>query len=144
MRKGTLPYRHGSLMTPIAVVLCYFVVLSLMLLGFIQLAEANADGETAAGRPPASAFYRLPQYAYPQISPSGHYLASRITTNGKLGLLVNPISINAEPFLMDSGDRWDLRNSLWVSDHELLVSFSRPQTNGRTRFLIRPTARLMP
>ena len=71
-----------------------------------------------------------------QISPSGHYLASRITTNGKLGLLVNPISIDAEPFLMDSGDRWDFRNSLWVSDHELIVTFSRPQTNGRTRFLI--------
>ena len=46
MRKSTLPYRHGSLMTPIAVVLCDFVVLSPMLLGFIQLAEANADGET--------------------------------------------------------------------------------------------------
>ena len=37
---------------------------------------------------------------------------------------------------MDSGDRWDFRNSLWVSDHELIVTFSRPQTNGRTRFLI--------
>ena len=103
-----------------------------MLLGFIQLAEANADGETAAGRPPASAFYRLPQYAYPQISPSGHYLASRITTNGKL-VFFNPISIDAEPFLMGSGDRWDFRNSLWVSDHELN---SRPEISGRTRFLI--------
>ena len=37
MRKSTLPYRHGSLMTPIAVVLCYFVVLSLMQLGLVKL-----------------------------------------------------------------------------------------------------------
>ena len=95
MRRSLSLYRQGSLVLRIALVLSYVALLSLVLLGYTRFAEANADGETAAGRPPASAFYRLPQYAYPQISPSGHYLASRITTNGKLGLLVNPISIDA-------------------------------------------------
>ena len=92
-------------MLRIALVLCYVALLSLVLLGYIRFAEANARGETAAASTPASAFYRLPQYVSPQISPSGHYLASRLTTQG---MLVHPISSDAEPFLLDSGDRWNV------------------------------------
>ena len=129
-------------MLRIALVLCYVALLSLVLLGYTRFAEANAGGETAAAPTPASAFYRLPQYVSPQISPSGHYLASRVTTQGKLGLLVHPISSDAEPFLLDSGDRWTIRKTLWVSDHELLVSFSRPETFGTTRLTIGRTMML--
>ena len=136
MRRSLSLLSQRPLVLRIVLVLCYFAVLSLMLLGYTQIAEAKAGGETAASQPPASAFYRLPQYAYPQISPSGHYLASRVMTNGKLGLLVNPINSDAEPFLLDSGDRWDIRKTLWVSDHALLVSFSRPEAFGTTRFLM--------
>ena len=92
-------------MLRIALVLCYVALLSLVLLGYIRFAEANAGGETAAASTPASAFYRLSQYVSPQISPSGRYLASRLTTQG---MLVHPISGDAEPFLLDSGDRWNV------------------------------------
>ena len=92
-------------MLRIALVLCYVALLSLVLLGYTRFAEANAGGETAAAPTPASAFYRLPQYVSPQISPSGHYLASRLTTQG---MLAHPISSDAEPFLLDSGDRWNV------------------------------------
>lgn len=108
MRRSLSLYRQGSLVLRIALVLCYVALLSLVLLGYTQFAEANAGGETAAAPTPASAFYRLPQYVSPQISPSGHYLASRVTTQGKLGLLVHPISSDAEPFLLDSWDRWNV------------------------------------
>jgi len=113
MRRSLLLFGQRPLVSRIALVLCYFALLSLMLLGYTHIAEAQTRGEAAAASPPASAFYRLPQYAYPQISPSGHYLASRVTTNGKLGLLVNPINSDAEPFLLDGGDRWDIRKTPW-------------------------------
>ena len=113
MRRSLLLFGQRPLVSRIALVLCYFALLSLMLLGYTHIAEAQTRGEAAAASPPASAFYRLPQYADPQISPSGHYLASRVTTNGKLGLLVNSINSDAEPFLLDGGDRWDIRKTPW-------------------------------
>ena len=142
MKRSLSLFRQEPLKLRIILVLCYFAVLSLMLLGYTQIAEAKTSGKAAAHQVPASAFYRLPQYTHPQISPSGHYLASRVTTNGKSDLLVSPISSDAEPFLMDSGERWSLSKTLWVSDHELLVSFSRPKTDGGMRFLIGRTVLL--
>ena len=142
MRRSLSLYRQGSLVLRIALVLSYVALLSLVLLRYTRFAEANAGGETAAAPTPASAFYRLPQYVSPQISPSGHYLAGRVTIKGKLGLLVNPISSDAEPFLLDSGDRWTIRKTLWVSDRELLVSYSRPRAAGGLRFLIGRTVLL--
>jgi hypothetical protein len=102
MKRSLLLFRQEPLKLRIILVLCYFAVLSLMLLGYTQIADAKTGGETAAHQVPASAFYRLPQYTHPQISPSGHYLDSRATTNGKSDLLVSPINSDAEPFLMDS------------------------------------------
>lgn len=50
--------------------------------------------------------------------------------SGKLGLLINALEDEEEPFLLDSGDRWKVRKTLWVSDQELLVSFARPLAYG--------------
>lgn len=92
--------------------------------------------------PPASAFYRLPQFVSPELSPSGRYVASRVLVKGKLGLLINALQGGEEPFLLDSGDRWQVRGTLWVSDHELLVSFSRPENFTFTPVVVTRTMQL--
>ena len=114
-------------------------VSSLMMAMILASQSVNADTVIREESPLPSAFYRLPQYAWPMLSPSGHYLASRVMTNGKLGLLVNALKGEEEPFLLDSGERWKVRRTLWVSDHELLVSFSRPEFFGTTPVLVTRT-----
>jgi dipeptidyl aminopeptidase/acylaminoacyl peptidase len=76
------------------------------------------------------------------LSPSGKYLSARVVTNGKLGLLVKPLQGDEEPYLLDSGERWTIRNTLWVSDHEILVGFSRPLSFDVTAVLVTRTMRL--
>ena len=95
-----------------------------MLLGYTRFAEATLVVKPRQPRR-LRVLSPVPQYVSPQISPSGHYLAGRVTIKGKLGLLVNPISSDGT-LLLDS-DRWTIRKTLWVSDHELLVSYSRQE-----------------
>lgn len=118
---------------------CYSLYLLVALTLTPILVNADKDVRQNAEPLPASAFYRLPQYAHPQLSPSGRYLASRVVVNGKLGLLVNVLESEEEPFLLDSGDRWKVRKTLWVSDHELLVSFARPLAYGVTPVVVSRT-----
>ena len=102
------------------------LLLGLLFSSFTVAGEVAPITVAPGSRPPASAFYRLPQFAQPRLSPSGRYLSARVVTNGKLGLLVKPLKGDEEPYLLDSGDRWTIRNTLWVSDHEILIGFSRP------------------
>ena len=118
---------------------CYFFYLLVALTLTPILVNADKDVRQNAEPLPASAFYRLPQYAHPQLSPSGRYLASRVVVSGKLGLLINALEGEEEPFLLDSGDRWKVRKTLWVSDHELLVSFARPLAYGVTPVVVSRT-----
>ena len=118
------------------------MVISGLLAGPVFASEAGSDPEASGTKPPASAFYRLPQFAHPQLSPSGKYLSARVVTNGKLGLLVKPLQGDEEPYLLDSGERWTIRNTLWVSDHEILVGFSRPLSFDVTAVLVTRTMRL--
>ena len=118
---------------------CYFFYLLVALTLTPVLVNADKDVRQNAEPLPASAFYRLPQYAHPQLSPSGRYLASRVVVSGKLGLLINALEGEEEPFLLDSGDRWKVRKTLWVSDHELLVSFARPLAYGVTPVVVSRT-----
>ena len=114
----------------------------LLLMAMLLTPQLVIADKVILGNPepqPPSAFYRLPQYAQPQLSPSGRYLASRVMTKGKLGLLVNALEGTQEPFLLDSGERWKVRKTLWVSDHEILVSFSRPETYRLTPVLVTRT-----
>ena len=118
---------------------CYFFYLLVALTLTPILVNADKDVRQNAEPLPASAFYRLPQYAHPQLSPSGRYLASRVVVSGKLGLLINALEGEEEPFLLDSGDRWKVRKTLWVNDHELLVSFARPLAYGVTPVVVSRT-----
>ena len=118
---------------------CYFFYLLVALTLTPILVNADKDVRQNAEPLPASAFYRLPQYAHPKLSPSGRYLASRVVVSGKLGLLINALEGEEEPFLLDSGDRWKVRKTLWVSDHELLVSFARPLAYGVTPVVVSRT-----
>ena len=118
---------------------CYFFYLLVTLTLTPILVNADKDVRQNAEPLPASAFYRLPQYAHPQLSPSGRYLASRVVVSGKLGLLINALEGEEEPFLLDSGDRWKVRKTLWVNDHELLVSFARPLAYGVTPVVVSRT-----
>ena len=102
------------------------LLLGLLFSSFTVAGEVAPITVAPESRPPASAFYRLPQFAQPRLSPSGRYLSARVVTNGKLGLLVKPLKGDEEPYLLDSGDRWTIRNTLWVSDHEIFIVFYRP------------------
>ena len=75
----------------------FFYILVLLTLTPI-LVNADKDVRQNTEPPPASAFYRLPQYAHPQLSPSGRYLASRVVVSGKLGLLINALERDEESF----------------------------------------------
>ena len=101
------------------------VVISALLASSVLAREADSAPEHLGTKPPASAFYRLAQFAHPQLSPSGKYMSAKVRINGKLGLLVKPLEGNEEPYFLDSGDRWTIRRTLWVSDHEILIGFSR-------------------
>ena len=112
------------------------MVTSGLLAGPVFASEAGSAPEASETKPPASAFYRLPQFAQPRLSPSGKYMSARVRINDKLGLLVKPLEGDEEAFLLDSGDLWTIRKTLWISDHEILVGSSRATVLGGTPITI--------
>ena len=112
------------------------MVISGLLAGPAFASEAGSAPEASGTKPPASAFYRLPQFAQPRLSPSGKYMSARVRINDKLGLLVKPLEGDEESFLLDSGDLWTIRKTLWISDHEILVGSSRATVLGGTPITI--------
>jgi dipeptidyl aminopeptidase/acylaminoacyl peptidase len=57
-------------------------------------------------------------------------------TGNKLGLLVQPLEGDGKPYLMDTGDSWTIRRTLWVGNHEILVGFFRPISFGLDPVLV--------
>ena len=112
------------------------MVTSGLLAGPVFASEAGSAPEASGTKPPASAFYRLPQFAQPRLSPSGKYMSARVRINDKLGLLVKPLEGDEESFLLDSGDLWTIRKTLWISDHEISVGSSRATVLGGTPITI--------
>ena len=117
----------------------YFTFLLLLIVSIGSQAWAAASqpqNVSAELKASAEDFYRLPRFSAASLSPSGQYLSARVMTGNKLGLLVQPLEGDGKPYLMDSGDNWTIRRTLWVSDHEILVGFYRPTSFGPSPVLV--------
>ena len=64
---------------------------------------ADTPKEAQVSSPPANSFYRLPRYSRPALSPSGKYLASRVTVNSEAGFLITALKTDEKPILLGIG-----------------------------------------
>lgn len=91
--------------------------------------QANDTDDKSAPRPLASVeeLAALPQYAVPQLSDSGRFIAAFTAVKTQRILVVDRIDgTEAKPFLV-AGDDWRLNRFEWLADDRLLLYVSIPQ-----------------
>lgn len=106
---------------------------------YCHVGLADTPKEAQVSSPSANSFYRLPRYSKPALSPSGKYLASRVTVNSEPGFLITALKTDEKPILLGIGKGWQVNRSLWLSDDKKLVSFSQPSSFSGTPVTITRT-----
>lgn len=96
----------------------FLAIVSSILVAFAPAASASA--QTAVAPPhPAEAFAALPGVVGPKLSPNGRRLATRISKDGAVYLMILPIDGSAPSLISTRGS--DLNWWRWVNDDWLVV-----------------------
>jgi dipeptidyl aminopeptidase/acylaminoacyl peptidase len=97
--------------------------LRILLVGLVGSIPA-ASAAPAAPAPPIAAFFGDPAYAGPRLSPSGKYLAVRVSKPGRHDALVVLDLMRDETKVVASYDDADVAHFAWVNDERLLYDLT--------------------
>jgi dipeptidyl aminopeptidase/acylaminoacyl peptidase len=92
-----------------------------LLLAALVLAVPHARGQAL---PTAEDFARLPQYANPQSSRNGRFLAAQVPHNGRMNLAVIDLQERTQVVLTDERE-FDVIDIVWVGNDRLLYRLGR-------------------
>ena len=79
---------------------------------------------------PVAMFYRHPDIAQVQLSPSGRYLAVSMDLQGRLGLAVIDLQGQQKAKVLVRDERADIRSFEWVNDQRLVFSLIDLEAGG--------------